>query len=244
METKAPQTRTGRCIYCRKVLEQTTMGYGLWLPKAHDECAVDQEFRESESRRVAEQERTAARQQRVSTVDGQIALGIPGQYHGAVFSDFGASAAKDLRDYYAKAGGMLTLTGQPGTGKTRALYAMARQAEWDGRQWKAAKTPILIKQLQAAAGASTKDEFDILAEYCKFPGLLLLDEFGQEKTTEFAIADLGIIIGSREEWGRATAVGSNLTLREIAEGLDRRIADRLAGGTVIEFKGKSKRLGK
>jgi len=242
METKAPETRMGRCIYCRKVLEQTTMGYGLWLPKVHDECVVEQEYRESESRRVAEQDRTAARQHRVSTDEGQIVLGIPGQYHGAAFADFTPAAAKALNTFYASRSGMLALIGQTGTGKTRSLYALARQAEWDGRAWKLAKIPLLIKELQAAGGVNTRAELELLSEYCKFAGLLLLDELGQEKVTEFVVTDLGIIIGSREEWGRPTAVATNLTIKEIADKIDHRIADRLAGGAVLEFRGKSKRL--
>jgi DNA replication protein DnaC len=59
--------------------------------------------------------------------------------------------------------------------------------------------------------------------------LLVLDDLGAEKTTEFAITTLYIIIDRRIRDAKRTIITTNLSLKEIEDKLDARIASRLSG---------------
>lgn len=74
--------------------------------------------------------------------------------------------------------------------------------------------------------------------------LVCLDDFGAEKTTDWSLQTLYLIINERYENKRATIITSNLSLDEIAERLgDDRLSSRIAGMCeVIEIKGKDRRV--
>jgi len=240
----ATETRTGKCIYCRKAIEQTRIGnYSLWLPKAHEGCAEAKKRKEEEGRAEDERRAVESRRNRANTPEGQLALGIPWKYHGAAFTDF-TNLGEVLESFYRGEIALVTLSGPTGTGKTRALYAVFRAAKADGRPCRFCGVLLLAKELQALAGESTRSEMQLLKEISDEAGIVLFDELGAEKETTYIVSALNILIGEREKWDRPTMVATNLTVKEIAEKVDRRIADRLAGGVVLEFRGKSKRLGK
>jgi len=228
-------------------MEQRCIGFGMWFPKVHAGCLERQEQqkaeerrqRENEERRHDEEERIRVQYGLMQTAEGQSAAGIPPQYHGASLTDFAPGLREKLQRFYERSVPLMTLTGGPGIGKTRALYAIYRQALAEGVQCRFRKVPMLVKELQTACVQGA--ELNMLRDYTTFGGILLLDELGQEKGTEFVVSDLGIIIGEREEWGRTTALATNLSVTEIVEKLDGRIADRIAGGLVCKLKGKSRR---
>ena len=73
--------------------------------------------------------------------------------------------------------------------------------------------------------------------------ILILDDLGAEKSSEFALQSLYVIIDQRYSEIRPTIITSNLSLGEIAEKVGDRIASRIAGMCkVIELKGKDRRL--
>jgi len=178
----------------------------------------------------------------VLTDDGQDFLKIPPRYRGAECCDFSASTRADMESFIGRKIKLLTMTGPVGAGKTRALYALYRSILREGRKCKVFTVPVLVRELQALAVRGGGQDLDVLRDIYEAPYAVLLDDLGVEKPTEFTVNTIDILIGEREKWDRATAITSNLKLREIAEKFDRRIADRLAGGTVLEFRGKSKRL--
>jgi len=199
-----------------------------------------------EAERIKEARRMGDKSQMIAdlaTEEGQIALGIPPRYHGAECSDF-PSFQGEIEGLAMQKIPLLTLVGAVGVGKTRALYAMYRAVLREGRKCKLFSVPVLIKELQALSARGGGEELERLRDIYEARYVVLLDDLGMEKETAFTINDLDIIIGQREKWDLPTAITSNLPIREIAEKLDKRIADRLAGGTVLEFRGKSKRLGK
>ena len=178
------------------------------------------------------------------TDEGQEFLKIPPRYRGAECGDFSASTRADMESFIGRKIKLLTMTGPVGAGKTRALYALYRSILREGRKCKVFSVPVLVRELQVLAARGGGQDMEVLSEIYEAPYAVLLDDLGVEKPTEFTVNTLDILIGEREKWDRPTAITSNLKLREIAEKFDRRIADRLAGGTVLEFRGKSKRLGK
>jgi DNA replication protein DnaC len=74
--------------------------------------------------------------------------------------------------------------------------------------------------------------------------LLVLDDIGSEKPTEWARERLTQLIGHRYDNELCTLISSNLTLAELKEHIDPigRITSRIKGMTVpIEYRGKDRR---
>lgn len=139
---------------------------------------------------------------------------------------------------HAAAGRCLALLGNPGTGKTHLAAAIARH---------------LINRLGVTAVYRTvgsllqyvKGSYDRGADYSEAqafaslvePALLIIDEVGATKPTEFEQATLFAVINGRYEALRPTVVISNLFPVDLREVLGERSFDRLseAGGIVLVF---------
>ena len=131
------------------------------------------------------------------------------------------------------------LWGVPGSGKT-TLAAEILKAQWrKGQPGKFIIIPELVLSLQSDFENSYSRAMDI----SKQKGLLVLDDLGAEKTTDYVRQMLYVIINAREmnEW--QTIITSNLSIEEISTAIDPRIASRIAGmGEVINLGDKDFRL--
>lgn len=135
----------------------------------------------------------------------------------------------------------LLLTGKTGCGKTHlAVGIMAEylrlnlhKAHSDTALFIGA--PELLMRIRASfdKGATTS-ETEIVNRYSQC-GLLVLDDLGAEKTSEFSITTLYIILDRRNAHCRKTIVTSNLSLKEISATIGDRIASRLADMRVINI---------
>ena len=67
---------------------------------------------------------------------------------------------------------------------------------------------------------------ELMSEYCKSE-VLLLDDLGAERPTEFSRETLGLLIDKAYRQESCLTVTSNCDLNEIAERIDNRTADRL-----------------
>jgi DNA replication protein DnaC len=142
--------------------------------------------------------------------------------------------------------GGLYIYGSVGTGKT--VYASALLLgviKTSFLENKGVPTAIVItclelldqlrKEIQAPASIS-------ILETVINTNLLLLDDLGTEKPSEWVLQTLNHLINSRYENLRPTIITSNFPLTVIGERLDQRLASRIYGmGKVIEFTGKDKR---
>lgn len=75
-------------------------------------------------------------------------------------------------------------------------------------------------------------EQDSIEEYT-FGYLLILDDMGAEKSTDYALSSLYMIVDDRINYKNRTIVTTNLSLQEIEEKMDARLASRLASWKVI-----------
>lgn len=223
----SPAMTTSNCPYC---------GESLYADVCDNpECRKKQEDELKEKKLITNRLSFESR-------ETKIALGIPEKYHDANFTD--SPPGKMVEEWFFRGKGLLTLSGTAGTGKTRMLYAVLGRAYCEAKPFRKYRVPGLLKELQALCGESVEKEFNLIKKLSESNGYLLLDDLGAEKTTQFTIQDLYLILSEREEWERPTLITTNLTISQIAMCLGERIASRIAGSTVLKFAGKDRRLDK
>lgn len=182
-------------------------------------------------------------------------MNIPPLYWGKTlknFEGFEGEVAKSLEAILN--GQSIFLTGKCGTGKTH--IAVALMMEWGKKFVKLDESnpygkPVLptflpsvefFMQLKDTFGEQKTSEQDIVDLYDKSP-LLVIDDVGSEKISDWSRQMFYVLIDRRYRYQRQTIITSNLTLRQVSELIDDRIASRIVGmGAVIELKGEDYRL--
>jgi DNA replication protein DnaC len=181
---------------------------------------------------------------------------IPKRFQGKTFADYIAetppqqraleactSYAHNFADNLA-AGRCLILSGNVGTGKTHLAAAIAdyivRETEYTAVFRSLHSILQAIKSTYGGDAGFT--ESDVLQLFTD-PDLLIIDEVGATKSSEFEIATLFAIINTRYENNLPTVVITNLEAAELKSAIGDRCTDRLreGGGRVIAFNWESKR---
>ena len=120
----------------------------------------------------------------------------------------------------------LLLYGGVGSGKTYLAACIANLLLEEGRYIMMANLPGLISSINADYGAQREGWLDRIAR----AHLLILDDFGVERSSEYATEQAYEIINARYKTGRPLIVTSNLSLTELKEEQNlgkRRIYDRV-----------------
>lgn len=168
---------------------------------------------------------------------------IPPRFRGKTFEDFvvddekQAKVLKVCRDYaenfnkHYNEGRSLLLLGNVGTGKTHLAAAIADQIIT--QQGCTALYRTVYGILQYVKGSFDREseysEADAFAAFIE-PNLLIIDEVGATKTTEFEQQTLFNIVNGRYEQQIPTIVISNLMPEELVIALGERCVDRLREG--------------
>ena len=170
-------------------------------------------------------------------------LDIPPQYCGASLSDHkhGETVREWMNDSLP---GLLTFIGNVGTGKTRMLYAVKRMVL--GKRYGIWEPPCRHYSVPDLCGfvQDWEKNSKLVLELIRYKQILLLDDLGVEKTTEFLFQELGRLISGREEWDLPTLITTNLQLDppQISARYGERVASRIASGRVLLFEGKDHRI--
>jgi len=131
----------------------------------------------------------------------------------------------------------LYIWGKSGTGKTHLATALVRDSQW----YTIVKPSHIFRQLRGKDG---DQEQEVINKYAKM-GILVIDDLGAEKSTEFNISMLYEIIDQRDmNYVKGLIITSNLSLGMLSEKLgDDRICSRLAGMCrVVELGGEDRRI--
>lgn len=120
----------------------------------------------------------------------------------------------------------LMLVGSVGTGKTHAGYAVTNEAVSRGVLTVAVQVPDLLASMRPG-GDST------VAARARTAELLLLDDLGTEKPSEWTAEQLTALLDARVREGRRTIVTTNSDYATLAARLGERTMSRLTGGAVV-----------
>ena len=145
---------------------------------------------------------------------------------------------KDLQRFIGASWDGIVLRGNTGCGKTHLAIAIARQIPtepikmrggWDVAPGSVFTTaPELLLKIRSAFREGAKQSEEQLIEYYSGCELLILDDLGSEKTSEFAITTLYIILDRRIRECLKTIITTNLLQAEIEQTFGARIASRLS----------------
>ncbi|MHB1334496.1 MAG: DnaA ATPase domain-containing protein [Candidatus Humimicrobiaceae bacterium] len=156
-------------------------------------------------------------------------------YHKTFLNYSGNKAKKDCMEWAKnyreniKLGKGLFLTGTVGTGKTHLLSAII---DYIARVKKSLNfndiiyrtTPAMLNEIRNSY--ENKDFEDVINKF-KDCHLLIIDDLGAEKTTDWVLDIFFEIIDSRYADLRPVIIASNLTAIEIKQKLDERIMSRI-----------------
>jgi len=130
---------------------------------------------------------------------------------------------------FAEGGGArgLTLVGGTGCGKSHLLEAIGRYCLEREQRVRYELVADLLDRLKATLREDAVLDFDQIASQYMFAQVLLLDDMGMEKSTEWAMERLTSLVDFRLREGRPLAVATNLTDVEMRRKMGARLASRL-----------------
>lgn len=210
-------------------------------------CELCRQEREKEERRMAEQEkalREAAIKERMNHPEKILScMGIDRRHLSCSLDNYDSGdKVKAICKQFLADPFDLVLTGSSGTGKTHIAVAVLRELVRSGKAnpetARFIPVPELLREIRASYNTSGEDnaEETIVSKYADID-FLALDDLGAEKSTEWSIAILYLVIDRRHRELRPTITTTNMSLDEISVKLSPRIASRLASGRVVVMSG-------
>ncbi|MCL1994650.1 MAG: ATP-binding protein [Defluviitaleaceae bacterium] len=262
------------CEFCDK--ERLTLGFSyfsgvVWKPSGAESCSCDSGRKKYEQEQLnlatirlaqEKEEQEYALQQRVTRVISQSGMAkkfLKCTFENYVAVDGSKKAIKTAALGYAKnfTGQTegLFIHGEMGTGKTHIASAIANHLLNQGIAVICMNERQLLGKIKQSFESSrsfdSDSESQVLKTYETVP-LLIIDDMGKEKVTQWSIATLYAIIDARYEAEKPIVITSNYNLNELVNRLTpkekwendsttaRAIADRLTEMTqYIEVLGES-----
>lgn len=166
---------------------------------------------------------------------------IPARFRGARFADLDDEVREMLAEWVTglelDRSRNLVIVGPVGTGKTHAAVAVARAAFDD--TWNVMFAPMV--ELLEALRPGTIDGSSMLRS-ARSVGLLIIDDLGSEKSSEWTGEQLYSIVNRRWLEERPTIVTSNLTPELLGGALDERVYSRLVDNALaVRLSGDDRR---
>lgn len=142
-----------------------------------------------------------------------------------------AAAVEFARHIMLRQPASLFIAGDIGTGKTFLASCLARDLIRRGREVKWANVGDFFRTIKRAFLPNSKEsEGEIMACYTK-PPILVLDDLGKERPTEWGAEQLFALINARYDKARALIVTTNYGGEELIRRLTPRAADGIADDT-------------
>ena len=128
----------------------------------------------------------------------------------------------------SEASSLLTLVGGVGSGRTHLLEAIGRAYIARGAIVRFELVSEMLDRMRATHGDHSTEGLYELMDYYRTAHVLLLDDLGLERQTDFAVERLTALVDDRYRNGGRLAVSTNIENQdEMAEHMGDRLADRL-----------------
>jgi len=175
------------------------------------------------------------------------------RFNGATLNSFDFSRDSALTekvekyvDGFWKERNGLFLWGKFGVGKTHLAIALAKQilvSASPETRIPRVKFYSIVSAMNSIKESIRQDTYSDAVDALKNPFLLVLDDLGKQKMTEWAGETLFEIINFRYNWLKPTIYTSNLPLPDLFSDMGGGVISRIKGSCkVIEIKGKDYRL--
>jgi DNA replication protein DnaC len=220
-------------------------------------CQPCGEMHAAEDRLRDEQERAARIEDEDRAVQRDFETVVGRKYRGCSLGTFEprshgqVAALKAAKEFSTNPAGFLYLHGKPGVGKTHLAIGIYREnlgehvGGWPSGRFKGADfwtVPELLLHLRSQIGKDVGEE-EAIAPLLK-SRLLILDDLGAEKMTDWVRQAFYVVISRRERDELPTVITSNLSLGEIEARVgDERITSRIGGAAkIVRMDGEDGRI--
>lgn len=134
---------------------------------------------------------------------------------------------------YKEQGTGLLLKGSAGCGKTHLVSALAHQLIFMGHTVKFIMVPVLLENIrQSYNKKNPDDESNIIQELSRVE-VLILDDIGSERPTDWVREQLFILVNARYEGMKPTLTTTNCQGKELSDRLGSRTISRLIEASKI-----------
>jgi DNA replication protein DnaC len=140
------------------------------------------------------------------------------------------SAYANAKTFAAEPDGWLVLAGPYGCGKTHLAVSIAKERIAAGDTVLVQTVPDLLDHLREAFDPHVEATYSGIFEQMKTAGLLVLDDYGAENTTEWAKEKLFQILNYRYNTMAPTVITTNVLGK-----IDERIRSRLSDGELVNL---------
>jgi putative replication protein len=193
----------------------STLSYEQWIERARCRCSdIAREKLRQEDIRVAE-------------------ASLPHNVHPRTFQNFkdrpGTEQARSAAIDFATGTGpnALMLVGETGTGKSHLLEAIGRISLSQGLTVRYEVASRLLDHIRHSFSYETKDDLLDVVTWYQSRAMLIIDDLGLAKGSDWAIEQLTSLIDERLRLGKLLAIGTNLNHEEMSEMVGHRLASRL-----------------
>lgn len=162
---------------------------------------------------------------------------VPEKFAGATFEGVNDEVRDRVMEWCVRpAGRNLVISGTVGTGKTHVACAAGRELHMAGREVQFVTVAWLWHKLRPPG------DDDLLDAVCDVD-VLLLDDLGMEKRSEWTTEQLWLIANQRWQENRPTVITTNLRWTDLRAAVGERVYDRLvnASSVRVTLVGESRR---
>lgn len=148
------------------------------------------------------------------------------------------------RGVYERWDGILLIFGGVGAGKTHMAVALAKMWMREHRQQPVFHDALeLVWRLRPPADEEGEQRRNRILTELESPALLVLDDIGAERSTEFSSEQLSFTVRERHRWEKPTILTSNFGPKALKK-WNAQVASRLHDGSIIKLDGPDRRQAK
>lgn len=233
------------CEYCGneiQAIEVEVLGSKRWVQPS---CKCEVDIRKAEITRYESFQREREVRELFSISN------VGDKYLNASFDNFlkrsGSENAFKIAKHYAEnfsdfGQESLILWGDPGNGKTHLAAAIHNQLREQGKVVVFVSMPELLNKIKSTFNRDSEESEEQILRALNLCDLLIIDDIGAEKPTDWVQETLFIIIDSRYRREKPILATSNLNTEGLKKQIGKRIVDRMLGASQpIENKATSYR---